>query len=355
MGKRIAIVGCGGIGGVSATLLAEAGHDVTAITSNESITAAIREHGLHAAIEDRFYEVPLEVYTTVPSGVAPFDVVLVAAPPTAIYDVIDSVGAHVRDDGVLVTFPNGLIEEHAAREFGEDRLVGGIVSFGASMTEPGRVRRTAEGGVTLGRLNGELDSKLEALARDLDPLGHIEVTQNLRGARWSKLAINCAISSLGTIGGDRLGALMRHRFIRRLALETMTEVVQVAQAEGVELEKVSGTLDLEWLAMSDDERVRMGSASLLAKHTVLLAVGARYRKMRSSMLRAIERGREPSVEFLNGEITERAERHGLEAPINAALLETVLAIADGRSESSLETLRTVYDRTRPVVQDLLSA
>src|SRR6476661_4637109 len=94
----------------------------------------------------------------------------------------------------------------------------------------------------------------EELLRAFEAVGPVELTDNLRGKRWSKLAINCAISSLGTIGGDRLGALLQHRFVRRLALEIMTEVVQVARRESVRLEKVSGTFDLDWLALTEDER-----------------------------------------------------------------------------------------------------
>ena len=99
---------------------------------------------------------------------------------------------------------------------------------------------------------------------------------------------------------------MQHRFVRRLALEIMTEVTQVARKEGVRLEKVSGTLDLSWIALDEAERAAAGSPSLVAKHGLLLAVGFRYRRMKSSMLSAIERGRTPAVDFLNGEVVDRA-------------------------------------------------
>src|SRR5690606_8911891 len=170
------------------------------------------------------------------------------------------------------------------------------------MPEPGLYDRTSAGGFALGRLDGTIDEPLRALGSILEILGPVELTENLLGARWSKLALNCAISSLGTIGGDRLGVLVRVRRYRRLALEIFTEVVAVARAEGIKLEKVAGTLDLDWLALTGAERRATGSAGLTAKHALLLAVGLRYRRLRSSMLAAIERGRPPAVDFLNGEV-----------------------------------------------------
>jgi 2-dehydropantoate 2-reductase len=163
--------------------------------------------------------------------------------------------------------------------------------------------------------------------------------------RWSKLAINCAVSTLGTLAGERVGSLLRLRFARRLALEIVTEVVTVARAEGVRLEKVAGTVDLAWLALGAGETSR-GSVSLAAKHALMLAVGARYRRMRSSMLAALERGRKPAVDFLNGEVVSRAAVHGLRAPVNEAARELVWAISRGERASSRATLRALYTATR---------
>ena len=73
------------------------------------------------------------------------------------------------------------------------------------MTEPGLYDRTAAGGFTLGRIAGPPDADLRELAALLEAVGPVELTDNLLGARWSKLALNCAVSSLGTIGGERLG------------------------------------------------------------------------------------------------------------------------------------------------------
>jgi 2-dehydropantoate 2-reductase len=217
-------------------------------------------------------------------------------------------------------------------------VIGAIVAWGASMPEPGRYERTAAGGFQIGRLEGGLDTDLRRIAELLEAIGPVTLTQNLRGARWSKLALNCAVSALQTIAGERLGPLVRVRKYRRLALEIMTEAVQVAKAEGVTLEKVAGTLDLEWIALSEADRNATASVALTAKHALLLAVGLRYRRMRSSMLAAIERKRTPAIDFLNGEVVMRGARHELPTPFNARVVETVWAIAKGTIKSSRETL-----------------
>jgi 2-dehydropantoate 2-reductase len=246
----------------------------------------------------------------------------------------------------MVCLQNGLCEERVAAFAGADRVAGAIVAWGATQVSPGVVDRTSAGGFSVGRLDGAPDPVVEALGRVLESIGPVQLTANLRGARWSKLAINCAISGLGTLGGSRLGALLRHRFVRRLALELMTEAVEVARREEVVLEKVSGTIDLEWIALTASERRAAGSAGLVAKHGLLLAVGSRYRRLRSSMLAAIERGRAPAVDFLNGEVTARAARHGLDAPLNAAVQRGVHDLAAGRRRPGLDLLRTLFAQTR---------
>ena len=142
-----------------------------------------------------------------------------------------------------------------------------------------------------------------------------------------------------------MGPLLQHRFVRRLALEVMTEVVQVARRERVALEKVSGTLDLEWIALTEDERRANGSPALLAKHALLYAVGLRFRRMRSSMLAAIERGRQPAVDFLNGEVVDRGRKHGVPTPMNARVRSLVWDVAAHKRAPGLDLLRELEQRT----------
>jgi 2-dehydropantoate 2-reductase len=343
---RVLVVGAGGIGGIVTGSLAAVGADVTAVTTNPGILAAVRGRGFRLREEGEERTVPGRIEATPPAGER-FDVVVLATQPPSVEDAARTALPHLAADGVMVVLQNGLCEERIAAIAGAERVIGGIVAWGASMPEPGVYDRTAAGGFTLGRIAGPADETCAHLATLLEAVGPVTTTGNLLGARWSKLALNCAISSLGTIAGERLGPLVGVRRYRRLALEIMTEAVAVARAEGVRLEKVAGTLDLGWIALSDAERAaRLGSPALAAKHALLLAVGLRYRRMRSSMLAAIERGRTPAIDFLNGEVVARAGRHGLAVPVNARIVDQVWALARGEAAPSRALLDRLFAETR---------
>jgi 2-dehydropantoate 2-reductase len=341
---RFLVMGCGGIGGISTALLAESGQDVTGVTTNRDIFDAVASRGLRMRGDGEARAVRGRVVLGVPDE--KFDFVLLATQPPQVEEAARMALPALAPNGAMVCLQNGLCEERVARIAGVDRTFGAVVAWGASMPEPGVYDRTANGGFSLGRIDGKDDERLAPLATALEAIAPVDVTKNLSGKRWSKLAINCAISSIGTIGGDRLGPLIQHRFVRRLGLEIMTEAVQVARAEKISLEKVSGTIDLDWIALTDEERVASGSGGLFAKHAILLAVGYRYRRMRSSMLSAIERGRTPAVDFLNGEVCTRGHEHGVATPLNDRIRDLVWKIARKEATSSLETLRVLFDETR---------
>lgn len=342
----ILLMGCGGIGGILAAKLFAGGAAPCAVTHNRTIAEAINQRGLVVRHAGRECVVRGHATPTIPAGAGPFDFVFLATHPPQVEEAARAALASLAADGAMVCFQNGLCEQRIAAIAGAQRTIGAIVAWGGSMLEPGVYERTSEGGFVIGRLDGASDPRLDSLRTMIEPVGPVEATTNLRGARWSKLAINCAISSLGTIGGDRLGALIRYRFVRRLGLEVMTEVVAVARARGVRLEKISGTIDLDWVALDESERRASGSATLMAKHALLLAVGAKFRRLRSSMLVAIERGREPAVDFLNGEVVWRARQLDIAVPLNARIVEMIHAIARGALRPGLPLLQTLYANSR---------
>jgi 2-dehydropantoate 2-reductase len=342
---RILVVGAGGIGGITAGTLREVGADVTVVSTNAAIREAVERDGFRLRDDGEERRVYGRIVEAIDPGER-FAIIVLATQPPQVEAAARATLPVLADDGDLIVLQNGLCEERIAALAGERRVIGAIVSWGASMLEPGVYDKTAAGGFTIGRLDGSTDDRVRAVGTLLEAIGPVTVTDNLRGARWSKLALNCAVSSIGTIAGERLGSLVTVRRYRRLAIDLMTETVEVARAENVRLEKVAGTLDLDWMALTSAEKTARGSAGLAAKHALLYAVGLRYRRLRSSMLAAIERGRVPAIDFLNGEVVTRGDRHGIATPVNRRVVELVWSIARGTDRSSRELLDRLYAETR---------
>jgi 2-dehydropantoate 2-reductase len=191
----------------------------------------------------------------------------------------------------------------------------------------------------------EADASLQSVKELLGRAFATRLVDDFEGVRWSKLAINCATSTLGAAGGDTLGRLMRHRFVRRLALEIWAELCAIARVQGVRLAKVAGTLNIEKLAITEAERrKKVGSPGLFLKHSLLFGLGFKFRRMRSSMAVAIERGRRPEIDYLNGEIMRRGAALNIPTPVNGTLVTLIHDIVAGRARPGLHTLYNVYLR-----------
>jgi len=347
---KVLLVGCGGIGGITAAQLARAGCDVTVVTGNPEISRAISNHGIRIRDLDgkEWSQAPTQTVVRASDlfSRGRYDVCLVATKLTTLGEVLAEVHPLLTDDAPVLCLQNGLPEAHAAAVIGERPVVGCVVGFGATLVEPGFSQRTSAGGFQIGRFKPRSDdSQLAAIAELLSRGIPTKIADDLPGVRWSKLAINCATSTLGAIGGDTLGRLLSHRFVRRLVLEVWRELCAVADCEGVRLAKVAGTIDIAKLALSDDDRQRqVGSLQLFLKHSLLLAIGLKFRRMRSSMAVAIERGRKPEIDWLNGEIVRRGAQHGVPTPLNRELVSVVHDLVAKRSRPGLETLYGIYLR-----------
>jgi len=269
------------------------------------------------------------------SGV--FDLVITATPSTALDTALRDVSPFLASDGLVVTCQNGLPEDRAVAVVG-DRVVGCVVGWGATMSEPGVYRRTSTGRLQIGKARPSCPP-IDSVAKALEAISAVEVVGDLSGVRWSKLAINCVTSPFGAIGGQALGVLLRYSDIRRLALEVFAEVAEVAEREGVSMQPVAGTLNIARIAINDHERRARFAPTLLLKHALLLAIGFKFRRMRSSMLYALERGRPLEIDYLNGEIVRRGERLGVQTPVNRAIVETVRQIEQKLKSSSPSGLR----------------
>ena len=344
---RTLLQGVGGIGGVVAATLLRAGFaDLQLVTGNAQLAEAIHRDGLRVRERDgsTFVARPtLPPSPTVPEGGGPYELIVLVTQTPRLAEALQASQAQLSPTGVVLCLQNGLPEAHAEAIVGQGRALGGVVSWAASMTAPGEYVRTTPGAIHLGWPGRPADAQIKAIAAALAPTGDVHVTDNLLGVRWSKLAINATITTMGAIVGQPLGRLIDDAPVRDLALHVFSEAVDVCDALGVRLETVTGTFPLARLALGPAERRSPGLFARAWRHLALRLVGARYSGARSSMLYAIERGRPPEVDYINGEIVRSGAKLGVPTPVNTELVRLVHEIAAKRLPHGFEPLHTLRD------------
>jgi 2-dehydropantoate 2-reductase len=289
---RIGVIGLGAIGGITAQRLLSAGLDVTLAA------------GRHVkVIGEKFPQAKLG--ETLPDG-EPYGLILLCVRSTEIERALAPAIPRLKSDGAVVCLQNGFPEERVGRMVGPSRVLGAVIGWSATMIEPGEYRLTGNGSFTLGGSSPRLEHARHILSHAFP----VHVTRNLQGARWSKLAMNCAMSTLGAVSGLSLGELAARRDVRSLALRVIREVVEQGRAKGVRFEPVAG--------IRPDLLVRFPP---LFGHAVVWFAARLRPKQRTGLIARLQQGRPAGIEDLNGLI---------DAPLNRALTRQVHEIERGQ-------------------------
>ena len=244
-----------------------------------------------------------------------YDLILLCTRTADIESALGPAVPMLAAEGAVVCLQNGLPEERAAKIVGPRRVLGGVIGWSATKTPAGEYVVTGKGKFTLGGDSPRLRDAVCALSNVFP----VKETRNLPGARWSKLALNCALSTLGAVSGLSLGEMAARSDVRNLALRVITEVAEVAREKGVRMESVSG--------LRPDLLVRLPLA--LQHAAVWLAVRGRTRQ-RTGMIGLLQQGRPAGIEDLNALI---------DRPLNGRLVGMVREIEQGKRQIDPRNLK----------------
>jgi 2-dehydropantoate 2-reductase len=318
---RIGIIGAGAIGCVVGGLLTKAGHDVTLIDQWPEHVEAMRKHGLRLSgtCGEHVVQVTACHLHEAQAIEEPFDAVFVAVKSYDTEWATALAVRHLREPaGVVVDFQNGLNDARVAAIAGQERTLGCVITIGAGMYEPGHAMRTDTGkiGFKLGELDGRDTARARALASILSDVAPAQVTTNLWGERWSKLAVNCMANPLAGLSGLGSAEVRSEPVPRRIAIHIAAEVVKVSRASGYEIEPIYG-IEAQRFVDAVDGRG-------LAEVERDMAAGARHlRGGRPSLLQDVLRGRRTEIDYLNGHVCREGRRVGVETPVNDAVVKAI--------------------------------
>jgi 2-dehydropantoate 2-reductase len=323
---RIGIIGAGAIGSVVGGFLTKAGRDVTLIDQWPEHIEAIKTKGLRLSgtVGDQVVPVKAIHIHELQAVREPFDAVFVAVKSYDTEWATAMALSCLKPDGVVVDFQNGINDERVAALAGKHRTLGCVITISAGMYEPGHAMRTdtASVGFKIGEHDGRDTPRARELVAIMNGVAGSQVTTNLFGERWSKLAINCMANPLAGLTG--LGSLQVRTDpkISAVGVHVGAEAIMVGRAVGYEVEPIYGIPTQRYV----DAYQGRGLAHLLED----IAEMARKRGGgQPSLLQDVLKRRRTEIDFLNGYVCDQGRKTGVKTPFNDAVVATIRALGVG--------------------------
>jgi 2-dehydropantoate 2-reductase len=325
--ERIGVFGAGAIGSVVGGMLTHAGKNVTLIDQWPEHVEAMKARGLRLSGAMGDLTVPVRALHVheLQTVSEPFDAAFVAVKS---YDTEWATAlalAYLRvPDGVVVDFQNGINDGRVAALAGAHRSLGCVITISAGMYEPGHAMRTdsASLGFKVGEHDGADTPRARELARILSAVAETEVTPNLWGERWSKLAINCMANPLSGLTGLGTLDVRTIREIAAVGVHLGAEAISVGRAAGHDVEPIYGIPAQRYV----DAYNGHGLAALLEETAAI----ARARGGgQPSLLQDVIKRRRTEIDYLNGFVCAEGRRLGVATPYNDAVVAAVRGLGVG--------------------------
>jgi 2-dehydropantoate 2-reductase len=339
--SRICIIGAGAIGGVLAGVLTREGYHVELLVRQEELAQKISHRGIKVKGVCGKFTIPVPTVAKPGDLSGSPDYVLIATKTDGFLDAARDILPYLAKETKVVSLQNGICEEMVAEVVGEERTIGCVIGFGSTLHAPGEVEMTSGGEIIIGNWKRESDEQLERLAGILGHVIKTRTTQDILPELYSKLIVNSCITTLGVICGQPLGVMLISRKARTLFIEIAREAMNVASAMEITVPPgVAGKVDYYKFLSS-------GPISGIKRHLLILVFGVKYRKLRSSSLQSLERGRKTEVDIYNGYIDAKGKKLGVSTPVNAQLTRMIKEIENGTRKINPRNFDEIsYDHDR---------
>jgi len=285
---KVVVMGAGAVGCYFGGLLARAGHEVVLIGRQPHV-AAIQKNGLR--IETATFDEQVQVSaSTDANAVQGAELVLfcVKSPDT------EAAGSQLlpwlRPDALVLCLQNGVDNADRLRTVVPPQQVSAAVVYVATeMAGPGHVKHHGRGELVIEPVAASAEA-----ARVLRESGtQVDISDNVRGALWAKLILNCAYNAMSAITHLPYGRLVQGDGVGEVIRDVVAECLAVAQADGA---RVAGDVE-----------------AMVAR--IPQTMPAQY----SSTAQDLARGKPTEIDYLNGFVVRRGEALGIPTPANRVL------------------------------------
>ncbi len=314
-GKTIAVLGAGAIGSSIAADLTQAGLDVTVIDQWPAHVEAMQAAGLRVTMTDNDVQTAVRALhlCDLASTALEFDIVFLAVKSNDHRWMAEYIKPRLKPDGILVGTQNGMNDDSIAEIIGRGRTLGCVVELQAELFTPGLIKRntTRQGSwFSVGELDGAYTPRVREIETIMRNVGKVEVTNNIYGAKWTKLIANTmTMGPFGLLGLRNFEAAALPGMLD-ISLRLGKESLAVGAALGYRMEPLFGLRADEFAGSSDENLVT-------TMETLMSHVGGG----RTAPIHDHIKGRASEIEFISGVVSRKGRELGIATPLNDAVVE----------------------------------
>jgi len=331
--KPIGIAGAGSIGCFVGGMYAAAGRRV-ALLARPRVIGEIEGQGLRLTSFEGFErEIGPRQLTLSddPAIFADAGVVLVTVKSADTAEIAEAIARHAPTDAVIVSLQNGVGNASVLRQRLPGRLVlAGMVPFNVMARGEGRFHRGTSGDIVIEADEADTAGRLSLPGLAMRP------SRDIAGVQWGKLLVNLnnAINALSDLP---LRQQLAQRSWRMLFADQIAEGLAAIRAEGIRPVS-SSPIPSSWTP----HLLRLPDSlfGMVLGRTMKIDPQAR-----SSMWEDLQRGRRTEIDYLQGVITEIADRRGLQVPLSrriVALIKSAEAAGRGSPRLTAEQIRSDF-------------
>ena len=303
---KIAVMGAGAVGCYYGGMLARAGHDVVLVGRPQHVEAVCRD-GLLLETKAFRLHVPMQASTDA-SGIRGASLVLCCVKSTDSASAAADMAPHLAKDAVILSLQNGVDNAERLQALLGRTVAPAVVYVASEMAGPGHVRHHGRGELVI----GPSAAAVELAQLFADAGVPVQISDNVAGALWAKLILNCAFNALSAITQQPYGRLFQGEGVEDVMRDVVHECLAVAQGEGV---SVPGDI---WAAV---ERIA-------------LTMPAQY----SSTAQDLARHKRSEIDHLNGHVLRKGEALGIPTPVNRVLHTLVKLLENGASRETTDSI-----------------
>jgi len=296
---KIAVMGAGAVGCYFGGLLARAGHDVV-LVARPAHAEAMQREGLLLDTQSFRERVRVQA-STQPEGVQGAECVLFCVKSTDTESAGLAMAPHLAKGATVLSLQNGVDNAERLAAVLQRPVLPAVVYVATAMAGPGHVRHFGRGELVIAPspASGRV---AQVFAASGIP---VEVSDNVAGALWAKLVLNCVYNPLSAI--------------------TRMPYGEIVNAQGLDVPRAMDDIVRECLAVAHASGIVLPEGTAEA----VLPLAASMPGQVSSTAQDLARGRHTEIDHLNGFIVRRGEALGIATPANR-LLHTLVRLLEAR-------------------------